>query len=206
MLSLDIVKANEEFSVRGSAKQEHGGDRLVLMLDGVNQGLSIASNAIICATNWKIEQPTQPPAFTVRPPYLLSDSIDFGLLREKIAKCVQLADRGCAPRVPLGMKVLDCKARRVVPYDRKSAYLPLSYVWGQPTATSDPHMAFHTLDKQSLIPRAIEDAIAVTLSLGKVHLWIDRCCIEQSNTQQKQSQIQNMSSIFENSWIPIVSL
>lgn len=91
-------------------------------------------------------------------------------------------------------------------------YLALSYVWGK-------HVSFETTTKniESLrhkgglatrmdeIPQTIKDATDVVRNLGERYLWVDRLCIEQDNTTQKEAHIQKMDVIYSHALITIIA-
>lgn len=55
-----------------------------------------------------------------------------------------------------------------------------------------------------ILPRTIADAIKVTRALGLNFLWVDRICIQSSDTYRTQ-QILQMHKIFEKSYLTIVA-
>jgi len=52
---------------------------------------------------------------------------------------------------------------------------------------------------------AIEDAIQVTKQLGLRSIWIDKYCIDQTNTKDKHDQIRQMDMIYQGSEVTIVA-
>ncbi|KAF4615544.1 hypothetical protein G7Y89_g15317 [Cudoniella acicularis] len=108
------------------------------------------------------------------------------------------------PRLPQGFRVIDCLTRRIVSWEtvaRPKSYIALSYVWGN-------HVKDATTSKDSPLGplhATIEDAILLTTGLGYQYLWIDRYCISQDNPIEKQLQIQNMNTIYEQSVVTIIA-
>ncbi|KAF8850755.1 heterokaryon incompatibility, partial [Acephala macrosclerotiorum] len=77
----------------------------------------------------------------------------------------------------------------------------LSYVWG----SSKEEFAIQKGAIPGPLPRTIEDTILLTTNLGYRYLRIDRYCIPQDNTANKQIQIQSMGEIYQNSVITVVA-
>jgi hypothetical protein len=164
---------------------------------------------ILGPINWKTEKPKPPPILSASSEYLKSKSILYSKLRTEIENCAEL-DKDSARMKPVStaishMAVLHCQKRKVIAYDGKSDYLALSYVWGDQSRSKIRSNFFGKLEKASL-PQTIEDAITVTLELGKKYLWIDRYCVDQVDHGRMHDQINEMSYIFNHSWATIVSL
>lgn len=94
--------------------------------------------------------------------------------------------------------VIDCEKRELVVLQAPSPYITLSYVWGaEPAqASSDDGRLPERL------PRLIEDAISVTVSLGYRYLWIDRYCIDETT---KATLIRTMDRIYSESSLTIIA-
>jgi hypothetical protein len=164
---------------------------------------------ILGATNWRTEQPKPPPILSACSQYLKSKSVLYSKFTNEIKYCAAL-DKGSA-KVNLvstavsQMTVLHCRKRKVVAYDGRSDYLALSYVWGQQSRSQARSNVKGKLEKKS-VPQTIEDAITVTLELGKKFLWVDRYCVDQVDNGRMHDQINEMSYIFSHAWATIVSL
>lgn len=99
--------------------------------------------------------------------------VDFGVIRSWLDECNRAHSEKCHPRTRhyvRNLKVIDCARRAIVPAPPGSAFVALSYVWGPPS--TQPSLT--SPDLSMLLPRTIEDSIAVTLELGFTFLWIDR--------------------------------
>ena len=109
-------------------------------------------------------------------------------------------NQGCAYNNDLPLispiKVLDCQTRQIQNAPDKCSYLTLSYVWGDPTVPSSA----------SEWPQTIEDAISVTMKLGYRYLWVDKYCINQEDTPEKQIQIEQMDRIYRNAQACLVAV
>lgn len=101
--------------------------------------------------------------------------------------------------------VMDCEHRKLVICPPGRPYVTLSYVWGSEPA----EILEQDHDKQAglpeMLPRLIEDAVQVTLSLGYQYLWVDRYCIPQGDEAVKASLIQNMDKIYAESSVTIIA-
>ncbi|KAH9203601.1 heterokaryon incompatibility protein-domain-containing protein, partial [Leptodontidium sp. 2 PMI_412] len=117
--------------------------------------------------------------------------------------CNDRHGRGC--KSPLRSfkpdNVIDCVSRSVVLTPPGSDYIALSYVWGKPHGNSQDLLIS---DFQKL-PATIRDAIAVVLALGYRYLWIDRYCIEQTDSLARNLQIQQMGNIYNNASVTIIA-
>ncbi|KAI0155972.1 heterokaryon incompatibility protein-domain-containing protein [Pestalotiopsis sp. NC0098] len=100
------------------------------------------------------------------------------------------------PSQPIELNLIDCRTRRLVARMSSETYVVLSYVWGGVPRTS--------LNSESL-PRTLEDAIEVTLSLGFQYIWIDQFCVDQDNHDIKQKQIQTMGRVYEDAVVTLVA-
>lgn len=137
-----------------------------------------------------------------------SQSIDFdNSIRRWVQDCDQ-QHKCCRPvgssaSSLKGMKLIDCELRQIVPALSSYKYSALSYVWGT-SKSGDEGQCIHNLLPTTL-PRTIEDAMSVTKALGLRHIWIDRYCIDQENSVEKQSQIQQMDLIYQHAFVTIVA-
>ncbi|KAF2729940.1 HET-domain-containing protein, partial [Polyplosphaeria fusca] len=127
----------------------------------------------------------------------MPDQIDYGVVLEWLKTCQDLhpdcrvQNRAC--NLP-GFKVIDCTTNTVVVAPERCSYVALSYVWGAAPAQMG-----------SGWPLVISDRILVALSLGLHYLWVDRYCIDQEETPEKQAQISQMDRIYNDSQITIVA-
>jgi len=127
---------------------------------------------------------------------------DLGFLSDWIGFCSKNHGPTCpktkggkgAKRIS-GFRLLDCKTRSVMEASVNRAFVALSYVWGAPETAVD----------SIPWPPVVEDAIAVTKSLGYRYLWVDRYCINQNNAQEKHQQITNMHVIYHQAQFTIVA-
>jgi hypothetical protein len=87
-------------------------------------------------------------------------------------------------------------------------YVALSYCWGGETQLQtisgnyDAHLRGIATVK---LPRTIQDAIEVTLSLGFRYLWVDSLCIIQDSDKDRTSNCSNMRHYYSNATLTIVA-
>lgn len=81
------------------------------------------------------------------------------------------------------LKVIDCSNRTVVDAPEDCKYLALSYVWGSlstlgPTRYTQPSsgglLGSNALCLPKILPKTIEDSLALVVRLGYRYLWVDR--------------------------------
>ena len=100
------------------------------------------------------------------------------------------------------IRLIDVQSRKIVPHPgHKFDYLTLSYVWGDQKQPS-----FKEGDYCESLPQTLEDAIIVVKALGKRYLWVDSVCINQSDREHKNNQIDRMWSIYRGSYLTIIAL
>ncbi|KAF2489231.1 heterokaryon incompatibility, partial [Lophium mytilinum] len=75
------------------------------------------------------------------------------------------------------------------------SYVALSYVWGPDTRRGE-----------KALPKTIEDAVNVTLSMGFDYLWVDALCIEQSVKEDMEKQLQQMDLVYRLAKLTIVAV
>lgn len=166
--------------------------------DGVLRQLS---GFIVCHLN----KPTREP----RTPQIVPKTLDVSLAKAWFEVCTRqhgacrcaINARSHMPRT----RLIDCKARKLIkmgiwPFHHRFA--ALSYRWG---VTPEPQMEQDREGRLSNLPLTIEDAMSVTKGLGLRYLWVDQYCIDQSNSQEKQAQIQKMDRIYQCAEVTIMA-
>ncbi|ORX93759.1 heterokaryon incompatibility [Clohesyomyces aquaticus] len=78
--------------------------------------------------------------------------------------------------------------------------IALSYVWNASESAPSPGATI-----LQDIPATIEDAITVTRQLGYSYLWVDQYCIDQTNPQEKDTQIGQMGQIYGSAALTIIA-
>lgn len=139
----------------------------------------------------------------------LSSRADLDSIRAWVSHCKrEHTHPDCNPSWSLELDeflVMDCEHRQLVVCPPGRPYVTLSYVWGNEPA----EILDQDHDKQTRIPetlpRLIEDAVQVTLSLGYQYLWVDRYCIPQGDEAVRASLIQNMDKIYAESSVTIIA-
>ncbi|KAK1758101.1 heterokaryon incompatibility protein-domain-containing protein [Echria macrotheca] len=123
-------------------------------------------------------------------------SLDY--VKKLVSVCEQHHIETCRPperSSQLGIFLIDCATRAVIPAPEDCEYLALSYVWGN-SAT------YATCDT---FPPAVSDAMKVTTDLGYRYLWVDRYCIDQDDEEFKHKMIAGMGQIYAGAILTIVA-
>jgi hypothetical protein len=149
--------------------------------------------------------------------------IDLAVVRGWLSRCIQ--EHGVECDKPSWMKgVESVLPRRLVDVvqgcivqfgdDKDKQYLALSYTWGQTTNLRSTRANLQELEQPealrstkfaSQVPETIRNAIDVTRALGQRFLWVDSMCIIQDDTEEVDSQINNMHLIYGNSLLCLVA-
>lgn len=149
-----------------------------------------------------------------RPLVLDSKRVDLTFIQNSLRFCAKNHTKSCNIQMPASMtwiRLIDCGSRSILPAEEDQEYLALSYVWGKeqkPPQMSNPLNGQHTEPSSLLsgsLPRVIEDAISLTLSLGYRYLWVDRYCIPDGDAAEKHSQISKMDMIYAHATATIVA-
>ncbi|CAG9994608.1 unnamed protein product, partial [Clonostachys byssicola] len=140
---------------------------------------------------------------------LSASSLDWDLLRSYLRDCHD-HHNGCSSPVPQlqirGFRLIDCHTRRLVPAPQGAEYAALSYVWGAPEKNT--HMEVPELGEElqiNQVPLVIEDAMETVRELGYRYLWVDRFCIQQSDSKSLRDHLVNMHSIYQGASLTIVA-
>jgi Heterokaryon incompatibility protein (HET) len=102
-----------------------------------------------------------------------------------------------------------------IPGKVTNIYVALSYVWGniegvlESTTDNFSQLCLSgSLSKPenvSRMPRTVSDAMTVSRAMGVKFLWVDRLCIIQNNSKVFTNQLQQMASIYSNSYFTIIA-
>ncbi|XPT01266.1 hypothetical protein M3J09_010405 [Ascochyta lentis] len=133
---------------------------------------------------------------------LQKDKVEWDIVKDWIRHCRGDHARSCGLKQPLaiaGFQVIDCVSRGVVQLPDNLRFAALSYCWGR--SRESPTFARQLPERTS---RVVEDAITATRRLGLHYLWVDRHCIDQSDSNTKHTLIQNMDRIYHNAAITII--
>ena len=109
------------------------------------------------------------------------------------------------PRSPVGrphdLRVLDCDTKDVINLPSEARYMALSYVWGH----SEPQN-LNLSSSDPLHEQTLADAVSAVKAIGEKYLWIDRICIDQTNTEEKVQLIRRMDVVYEAAYLTLVAL
>jgi len=138
---------------------------------------------------------------------IIGPKIDFKLIQSWLSFCdnnhTKLCEREDITSIS-GLRVISCKSSKVIEWSyikQPAMFATLSYLWGDGEANC-------SLVDGSLpgdVPKVISDAILATLSMGFEYLWVDRYCIPQDHTKQRDHQIRNMNIIYGASDLTIIA-
>lgn len=110
------------------------------------------------------------------------------------------------------VRLVDVKRKCVIPAPEGSAYIALSYVWGdeKPLLLGEHNYVRLITDDgpapfQNDVPQVFLDAIKVADVIGCQYIWIDAICILQDDEDDRTVQIENMRSIYSCACLTIVS-
>jgi hypothetical protein len=134
-----------------------------------------------------------------------SHEINVNMILGWIDSCMKRHDAACAP-VPTKdleeVRLIEVESRQVVKYPGPHCeYVALSYVWGDVTQDN-----YKLGDILGVLPRTLEDGLSFTKKLGKKYIWVDSLCIDQSDAEDKATQIDRMWSIYRGAYITIITL
>ena len=140
---------------------------------------------------------TEPLSLFLRGCGVDPEHVDFGKVSSWLETCQRSHFFMCgrvADARPTMLRGIDCINREVVQLGSDD-YVALSYVWGRsaPIDLKNP-------------PQLILDAITATQRLKCRYLWVDQCCIDQGNDEEKHHQIQNMDKIYEGALCTIIAV
>jgi hypothetical protein len=106
--------------------------------------------------------------------------------------------------------LIDCIEEKVVCAKTNEQYFTLSYVWGKNTQNRRQPCYQWKLPEELFsythAPLTVQDAIQFVRGLGKRYLWVDRYCVNQEQSSEKELMIRNMDQIYEFAEAKIVAL
>ncbi|KAF2462036.1 heterokaryon incompatibility protein-domain-containing protein [Lineolata rhizophorae] len=135
--------------------------------------------------------------------------LDVSLLRSWIERCETTHGPRCNARDLVSgrddstLLLIDVKRQCLVECDFSYRFVALSYVWGEADQFLTKRANYAELKEEGglrgrPITQTIKDAMA--------YLWVDTMCIVQDDPQNKQSQIEQMASIYGRAILTIVAL
>jgi hypothetical protein len=133
------------------------------------------------------------------------DDIDFPAIHQWLSSCDTQHGSACKPLFTPDLEnihLVDVDTREIVRHPaHETDYVALSYVWGEVKQQS-----FKVGDRLKMLPQTLEDSIVFTKSLGKRYLWADSLCIDQSDDNEKEDQIQRMRDIYHGAYVTIIAI
>ena len=128
-------------------------------------------------------------------------------LRDWLARCSRhkacQAKKTSDSAYPDGFRLFDITSLRVVKSQGDEPYIALSYPWVQVDEFEVKRDKTYVLES---LPNVLRDIIAVVqeLGLGINHIWLDRLCIDQEDTVQKQINIDAMGEVYGAAFATII--
>lgn len=151
-------------------------------------------------------QPSHPTKSNFGFRILNREKFDVEITRYWIGFCGANHHVDCSPTNLTGVpsfRVIDCMNKTVVMAPPSCRYVALSYIWGQ----SHLHYPDRIGGNPNLqdVPKVVTDSIEVVLILGFRYLWVDRYCIDQSDSSEKHDQISRMDTIYASAHLTIIA-
>ncbi|KAH8665082.1 heterokaryon incompatibility protein-domain-containing protein [Tricladium varicosporioides] len=137
------------------------------------------------------------------------------MVSQLVDECINTHPRCRAPQTTiLPTRILDVGSTfedtifLLISEDRKARYAAFSYCWGGQqavVATEDSWVAMTQGITLSLLPKTIQDAVAVTQKLGLQYLWVDALCIKQDSEEDWATESSKMADIYGNATLTIAA-
>ena len=129
-------------------------------------------------------------------------SVDFDAAKSWIKACERLHSTTCGgvQQAIEGLKVIDCRTKRVVAAPATCQYVVLSYS-RETNGIAEPE----DLPEWDSIPALFRDALAATSELGFDYIWIDRYCALQEASDWKEGQWRHIDKVYSEAQLTIVA-
>ncbi|KJZ74153.1 hypothetical protein HIM_06384 [Hirsutella minnesotensis 3608] len=147
---------------------------------------------------------------------VVTPMLDPALARCWLDFCKDAHATSCgAAEAPIpGLRLIDCRERRIICADNLEAqtpleYVALSYVWGTAAEWTSslkdcpPDPGGQPLPDE--MPAVFADAVSLTKSLGLRYLWIDRFCFSPLDAAERKRQAGFLGDIFSKATLTIVA-
>ncbi|KAK3687180.1 heterokaryon incompatibility protein-domain-containing protein [Podospora appendiculata] len=163
----------------------------------------------VCSTLLELEAPNSkspPPPVAGR---LIDPSrVNFPLICHWLQECFHTHGPACSTTwrgAVDNLKVIDCATRNIIVAPPNSNYVALSYLWGPQSAAQRAEKINHDRLTGPLIPRVVEDALVATTALGIPYLWVDKYCINQAASAEKDRLIRQMDKIYDGAAVTLIA-
>lgn len=151
---------------------------------------------------------------------IIGEKVDVSLIRRWMERCASFHGSNCnslelhkSGKSGSRLLMIDVQKMKLTGGDWGSRYLALSYVWGHSKGLTSTKANLHHLQKDGALqelrhelPRAIEDAIDLTIAMEEKYLWVDALCIVQDDHRSKAAYIPRMDQIYGNAFLTLVTL
>ena len=153
--------------------------------------------------------------------------INYDLVKSWLWKCCAQHGAKCqredaATVSTVDIYLVDVYTKTFVRRRTGDRFVALSYVWGKSQKTASVSISYDCASRDrdedgqttpeftqklpSFIPKTMLDAMTFVNLIGERYLWIDQLCIDQTNPEEKQRQINAMDQIFASAYLTIVSI
>lgn len=149
-------------------------------------------------------------------------TVNIGQISRWISRCEQSHSEFCLVSNPADvsaafpdlevLRLVDLERRCIVETHGVPKYVALSYVWGSVSnfrLTKANWAELSTLGGltkvEGMIPRTIQDTMALVRRLGPRYMWVDSLCLMQNDIEDMDRGINVMDLIYERAWITVVA-
>jgi hypothetical protein len=154
-------------------------------------------------------------------PSTTSSSVTLEWIKKKLSDCTTIHECSKRTATTLPTRLLRLEAtspptvRIVEPeaggdeyYRATYGYVTLSHCWGGVRGLITTHANLNSMKKSipfGDLPKTFQDAIHLTLQLGKKHLWIDSLCIIQDDRGDWHREASQMADVYRNSYLTLAA-
>lgn len=149
------------------------------------------------------------------------DQIDLELVQSWVSNCNNWHGAECAGSTHSDnritafdpfIRLLDLEEDRLVEPKEPNPYVALSYVWGTKPVFQTLMNNIEELklpgglsQYHEMFPKSIQDAMALTKTLGYRYAWVDSICIIQNSISDKMTQLTAMDRVYTQAALTIVA-
>ncbi|KAK8121795.1 hypothetical protein PG984_010465 [Apiospora sp. TS-2023a] len=91
--------------------------------------------------------------------------------------------------------VVKCSLRHASLHDLEGQYTALSYAWGDASVTETIHVMGHPFNVTTNLADCLRQ-LATTPKYQEISLWVDAICINQRDTDERNTQVRRMGDIY----------
>ncbi|CAO2653433.1 Nn.00g028440.m01.CDS01 [Neocucurbitaria sp. VM-36] len=145
-----------------------------------------------------------PSGFIIHRP--ITQFLDVSFVQDCITLCQKNHGTACneVSQYVQRMKLLDCYTTEIIQITSPVSYVTLSYVWAKEREGAVEKRIDGSLEFKSL-SQTIQDSIITTCRLGYRYLWVDKLCIDQTDSIEKHEQVMQMDKIYAGAELTIIA-